>query len=314
MNIYKTFVLYDKLISPVNGYECRVITKQNIKQFGFNTKEELLLDYPKFPLLCKKTSDFRSEKAKIEHKNGHNTKIHKIKNKIKFENYIPKLCKKCKTEISFIKRYNTFCSQKCSNSHEYVCSTETKIKISNSMKLLHSEKPKVLLEFNCSICNNIVYRKKPNKTNTYSCKNCIKFFKIKQVQKIAHLGGIKGGKASAAKQVRRSKLEIKLYELCKPHFNLQNNIPIANGWDADILLMDYKIAILWNGPWHYKEMNFGTHSLSQVVNRDVIKIIEFEKIGWEVLIYEDNKWTPEEAFIGILLKLRSMVMLQFSRI
>lgn len=45
------------------------------------------------------------------------------------------------------------------------------------------------------------------------------------------------------------------------------------------------------------------HSLKQVVNRDILKIIEFEKIGWNVLIYEDNKWTPETALIDIILKI-----------
>ena len=28
-----------------------------------------------------------------------------------------------------------------------------------------------------------------------------------------------------------------------------------NGWDADIILPDYKIAILYNGKWHYEEIS-----------------------------------------------------------
>lgn len=91
----------------------------------------------------------------------------------------------------------------------------------------------------------------------------------------------------------------------KKHFNVSHNIPIANGWDADILLNDYKIAILWNGPWHYKEMNIGNHSLKQVVSRDILKIIEFEKIGWNILIYQDNQFTPETALVDILLKIKN---------
>lgn len=36
MHIYTQFVMSSQLISPVNGYTCRRITKQNIKQFGFD--------------------------------------------------------------------------------------------------------------------------------------------------------------------------------------------------------------------------------------------------------------------------------------
>lgn len=48
-------------------------------------------------------------------------------------------------------------------------------------------------------------------------------------------------------------------------------------------------------------MGFSKHSLSQVVNRDCIKIQEFENIGWKVKIYQDNQWTPQEALIDVLL-------------
>ena len=27
-----------------------------------------------------------------------------------------------------------------------------------------------------------------------------------------------------------------------------------NGWDADVILPDLKIAIMWNGIWHYKQV------------------------------------------------------------
>ena len=108
---------------------------------------------------------------------------------------------------------------------------------------------------------------------------------------------INGRKAS---NNRRSKDEISLYQLCESHFqNISHNEPIANGWDADILLIDHQVAILWNGPWHYKEMELKNHSLKQVQNRDKIKIKEFENIGWSVLVYEDRYYTPESAFEDI---------------
>ena len=112
---------------------------------------------------------------------------------------------------------------------------------------------------------------------------------------------IRGGKTSAQKRVLRSKDEVALYELCDKYFNnVSHNKVIIDGWDADILIEEYKLAILWNGPWHYKEMPFGNHSLSQVQNRDKIKKSLFEKEGWNVLVYEDRYFSPKEAFVDIL--------------
>lgn len=121
-----------------------------------------------------------------------------------------------------------------------------------------------------------------------------------------HKSCLESGQKAASKTVKRSIDEIKLYNLCSKHFNVTHNRLIANDWDADIILEDYKIAILWNGPWHYKEMNIGKHSLKQVVSRDILKIIEFEKIGWSVLLYQDNQFTPETALVDILIKVKEM--------
>jgi hypothetical protein len=88
-----------------------------------------------------------------------------------------------------------------------------------------------------------------------------------------------------------------LFELCRSHFNnVRSNYIIEDGWDADIVIYDLKIAILWNGPWHYKEMNMSNHSLSQVQTRDKIKKKLFESSGWTVVIFEDRYYTPSSAF------------------
>ena len=78
------------------------------------------------------------------------------------------------------------------------------------------------------------------------------------------------------------------------------NEKIIDGWDADIVIHDTKTAILWNGPWHYQEMNFGNHSLKQIQNRDRIKIKEFTNAGWKVLIFEDRYFTPQTAFNSLI--------------
>lgn len=108
--------------------------------------------------------------------------------------------------------------------------------------------------------------------------------------------GKKGGKKSAyvQKEARRSKNEILFGDLCKEDFvNVKFNENIFNGWDADIILPDKKIAILWNGNWHYIPI-ISEKYLNQVQNRDKIKIKEIEKAGYTVYVVEDRgKYNPK---------------------
>lgn len=100
--------------------------------------------------------------------------------------------------------------------------------------------------------------------------------------------------------VSRSKNEIYFSELCIDKFkNVLTNEKLFNGWDADIILEDYKVAILWNGKWHYEKI-MKKHSLKQVQNRDKIKIKEIYKNNYIPYIIKDlgrhNKEYVEEKF------------------
>ena len=69
-------------------------------------------------------------------------------------------------------------------------------------------------------------------------------------------------------------------ELCEKHFkNVKHNEQLFNGWDADVIIEDIKVAILWNGPWHYRKL-FKSHKLKQIQNRDKIKVKEIENFGY----------------------------------
>jgi len=59
-----------------------------------------------------------------------------------------------------------------------------------------------------------------------------------------------------------------------------------NGWDADVIIEDLKIAILWNGIWHYKKVNI-KHSLLQVQTRDKFKIEQIIKCGYTPYVIKD---------------------------
>ena len=314
MSIYTKFVSPNQLISPVNGYACKRITKQNIRQFGFESIEELHKHYPNFPLLCdethKKVISGKDSKKHKEHFDKVRAENKEIKKKLLEEeervySLSPKKCLKCEQEIPFDKRSWNHCSRACSNSRQW--NEEDKLKKSiaakkhgNKTKKYIKPKTKKSIEVKCACCKRILlvtsslYRNR--KIKIFSCENA----NCKKVcsNKISS----ESGKRSAQKRCKRSKQEIELHNLLELHFsNIGSNQPIANGWDADILLHDYKTAILWNGPWHYREMGFSNHSLKQVVNRDCLKIQEFENIGWSVLIYEDRYWTPTEAMIDVLM-------------
>ena len=248
--------------------------------------------------LCKNTD----KRVSINEYNSLQTKIKNKENKISEYNKNPKLCLQCGKPLSYqqFKYGQKFCCYKCSNLSRPPKSEESKRRTSNTLKNNYKyiiQKQIRIEEYNknpnkCIVCgSNLSYKERDRKTCCKECKsNLLR----------------KAGQKAASKTVKRSIDEIKLYNLCSKHFNVTHNIPIVNDWDADIILEDYKIAILWNGPWHYKEMNINNHSLKQVINRDILKIIDFEKIGWNVLIYQDNQFTPETALVDILLKVKKL--------
>lgn len=72
------------------------------------------------------------------------------------------------------------------------------------------------------------------------------------------------------------------------------NDALFDGWDADILVHDIKLAVLWNGPWHYRKIT-KKHSLKQVQTRDAIKLVEIAKAGWTAYVIVDRVGKFSEA-------------------
>ena len=188
------------------------------------------------------------------------------------------------TETDFNKgNYRKCCTRKCANTK--IVSQETKDKIRNSVKLnivkpignLHKS---CKVHFNlCPSCNNYFTTRKSYKQ--YCNRDCV------QKSGLLKLAGHKAGLASVKSQVRSSKNEIVFAEFCKMKFNnVETNKSIFNGWDADVIIHDLKVAILWNGKWHYEKCN-SKHSVKQVQNRDQIKIKEILNCGYTPYIIKD---------------------------
>lgn len=225
----------------------------------------------------------------------------------------PKKCKQCDTIIPFEKCENDFCKRSCSatfnnNIRDWKPDSHFKETVSNKLTLIAKEnyklKPKKCIvcgsnlpyknrkeKFcskecydkkivsNCSVCgSNLPYDKRKRKTCSDECLN----LKLKE-------GGKIGGRKSAEVQAesRRSKNETLFAEKCISQFDtVLTNEPIFNGWDADIIIEDIKVAVLWNGKWHYEKIT-EKHSVKQVQNRDKIKIEEIKKSGYIPYVIKD---------------------------
>ncbi len=208
-----------------------------------------------------------------------------------------KQCPKCNNNFTVTRKINKqgnqivhpkerkFCSRKCANSH--IITKEQKEKTSNSMP--NKGKSKYKQKY-CKICN---------KKISYNNKSgyCQKHYnQSSHRRKASRIGGIK----SASLQYKRSKNEIYFANLCQNYFSkVLCNAIIFNGWDADVIIEDYRIAVLWNGPWHYRKIT-RRHSVKQVQTRDKIKIDEIIKCGYVPYIIKDdgkcNKEFVEKQF------------------
>lgn len=271
---------------------------------------------------CKsKMSLVKHEQYCIKNPNHLSREVFKIfgekGNKILKEKRIPKtkikydlICERCGKHYSLdlyecdylAGRYSKHCSRSCANVRSH--SEETKHKQSQSVlqnAIQHRCKDRI-----CKCCGSVYKHYKYNGSSKIFCsEKCSKYYKEHYrdflsedaLRKISE-----NGRKVCNNQfnLKRSKAEIYFYELCKSKFdNVLSNQLMFNGWDADIILPDYKIAILYNGPWHYIQISKKV-SLSQIQNRDKIKIEEIKKCGYIPYIIKDegsfNKEFVEKQF------------------
>lgn len=193
-----------------------------------------------------------------------------------------KKCENCNKEHNGDYGSGRFCSKFCS--HSYASNTnriETNKKVSETMKNKELNHPKKV-EIICNNCNDIFIRNWNKRNSKFCSRRCCTIYNNKTLN-LASIAGLK----SAKSQNRRSKNEIYFYNLCKDIFDdVLHNEPLFNGWDADVIIRSIKIAILWNGIWHYKQIKKDS-SLIQIQNRDNIKINEIIKCGFKPYVIKD---------------------------
>lgn len=192
-------------------------------------------------------------------------------------------CKNCQINeaVKYSKHSNgEFCCKECARSFSSKTNREdTNKKI--SAKLLGKGKGNV--EIKCEHCSKlfkVIWKRRAQKCCSKSCAAS-----IKMKDGLASILGKKS--VSAQSEARRSKNEIYFGELCRQRFNnVKFNEPMFNGWDADVIIEDLKLAVLWNGKWHYEKIT-KKHSVEQVQKRDEIKQEEILKAGYSFYIIKD---------------------------
>ena len=111
-----------------------------------------------------------------------------------------------------------------------------------------------------------------------------------------------GGRISVTKQSRRSKNEKYFYDLCVEWFgqdDVKSNPKMFDGWDADIVIVSYRMAVSWNGVWHYKQICKNT-TVESIQKRDSLKEKAVNECGYNNYVIKDmgshNKKFVEEQF------------------
>jgi len=191
-------------------------------------------------------------------------------------------CTNCGTEFNrkpseLKKSNNYFCSKSCAATYN------NKLRCG---KVSYKKKEKIpnLVTITCINCGNTKKVNYSKRNQKFCSRSCSTTYQNNNTDRCSR-GGIKSAKIQ--KEVRRSKNEILMYELCYNHFNnVLANPNMFNGWDADIVLTNHKIAIMWNGKWHYEKIT-EKHSVKQVQNRDKIKINEITKAGYVPYVIKD---------------------------
>lgn len=220
-------------------------------------------------------------------------------------------CKKCgiiftkklryhKKNIKKSKTGNFYCSKKCAST-DIKKSSRQKNELSIKLKQIYVDK---LIKQGYKAEDFIMYKGKLRcKSKKCICKVCDKEFNWVIFKKtcsqsclniINRKSSILAGKLSSSKSYQiksRSKNERLMYKKIKDVYSdALHNYRAFDGWDADIVIPSLKIAIHWNGVWHYKNVynnEYGEKLFESVKAKDILKYKAIEEKGYTNYIIVD---------------------------
>ena len=218
-------------------------------------------------------------------------------------------CENCECKHDGKYGSGRFCSTKCARGFS---TKEKRKEINEKVSItIRRNHPRTYVEIVCKQCGKtkaLVTAKRHQQTCNRRCG--IKWTWNKENPNFQkHLDNSrKSGLKSARIQseTRRSKNEIMFANLCKEKFDeVLCNVDMFNGWDADVIIPELKIAIHWNGKWHYEKIT-KKHSVKQVQNRDKLKYENVKSLGYNNYVIKDlGREDPEfvneqfKIFIGL---------------
>jgi hypothetical protein len=198
-------------------------------------------------------------------------------------------CKKCNKIFTVEEREKLhpikdkyFCSRQCANSR--IRTDEIKNKVSISLKRFY---PPFINR--CSKCNVLIEYLRHRgalraKNESHICRTC----KVEMEKLNGHYSKMGRKSVEVQSETRRSKNEIHFANLCKEKFaDVETNKSMFNGWDADVIIHDKKIAVLWNGIWHYKTIQKSL-PVEKIQQRDSLKLVEITKCGYVPYVIKDT--------------------------
>jgi len=186
-------------------------------------------------------------------------------------------CENCNKQHENAYGSGRFCTEKCARAFSTKKDRDGINK--KRSKALSKDNDIILICKQCASEFSIMWSKRDQ---LFCSRSCSTIWKNENLN-IAVLGGLSAAKINN----RRSKNEEFFANLCKEEYgNILTNEAMFNNWDADVIIPKYKIAILWNGKWHYEKLS-KKHSLEQVQNRDKIKKKEIKKCGYISYIIKD---------------------------
>lgn len=192
-------------------------------------------------------------------------------------------CINCNSTIQNNKKFcNSSCAAKFNNKNRKR-STESRQKTSQKLKEFYVKNPieKQTIFKHCCVCNiEFIYKHDGRTTCSKQCSSTRR--------KIA---GAKGGRVTSSLSFgtrSRSKNERYFSTLLSDHFNnILTNKRMFGEYDADIILEDLKIAIHWNGPFHFLPI-FGSEHLNHIQTRDELRYSSIVLCGYTNYIINDQ--------------------------
>ena len=202
-------------------------------------------------------------------------------------------CERCSEQITEVYGSGRFCSQKCARGS---ATAEKREEINKKTSETIKKKFSSLYETKireCLYCDKqftVSYKKPDKKFCRISCASSYAYDTrnplYEENMKKARRAGV--ASAQSQREIRRSKNEMYFAELCASKFsNVLCNEPMFDGWDADVIIPELKVAVLWNGPWHRKKIT-KTHSVAQVQKRDEIKRVKILETGYIMYVIDDE--------------------------